>query len=169
VVGEAKEVNDQRMRDKPAASNMPTAHLVRTLLEMGELQLLLLRADTAAATRATYVAVVLLVLAACLLVAAAPVLLLAAAAWIEQAWGFSWPASLAIAGGGATALACVLLAGVRLAARRGLSVLSRTVDELARNIESVKQGLADSHGGDSQNGSVETVQHNPSRGNHHHG
>lgn len=133
-------MNHQDSNDETGGSK---PRLAQTLLEMGELQLMLLRADAAAATKASYAAIVMVAVAVCLLIAAAPVLLLAAAAWIEEGFGLSRPVSLAAAGGAAAVAAALLLLAARRAAGRGLSMLSRTLDELAQNLESVKRGLAD--------------------------
>ncbi|MCO6046288.1 phage holin family protein [Aeoliella sp. ICT_H6.2] len=135
------------MNNAPKTSTKPksSGHLVRNLLELGELQIMLLRADAAAAGKSTRVAALLVAVAICLLLAAAPVLLLSAAAWLESSQELSRSASLALTGGGAVVLAAVLLVAARSSINRGLSMLSQTVDELVQNIECLKRGLADPH------------------------
>lgn len=136
-------------------------HLVRNLLELGELQVQLLRADASAAGKATRTAAILVAVAICLLLAATPVLLLSLAAWIESAFELSQAASLGLAGGGGAALAAILLLIARSSVNRGLSMLSQTVDELVQNIECVKRALsgqqdaADPNSKASRNGQVD--------------
>lgn len=145
---------------KPPAERS-SRHLVRNLLELGELQILLMRADAAAAIQSTRIAAICVAVALCLLLAAAPVLLLSLAAWLET-FDFSKPASLGLAGGSGALLAVGLLLTARSAVNRGLAMLSDTVDELVQNIDCVKRGLADaqesegSHEKASQNGRADS-------------
>lgn len=145
MVFEAKEVNGQGNVEGSVAPRSSSRHLVRSLLEMGELQLQLLRADAAAATKATRLAVIFVIIAACLFIAAAPVLLLAAAEWIQETYDVARPFSLALAGGSAAIVGCILLVAARYSVNRSISLLSQSADELAQNIECVKLGLSESH------------------------
>ena len=111
-------------------------------MHMGELQFQLLRADVIGATKATRSAIVLAAVAASLLVAAAPLLLLALAVWLEHQYELSQPMSLVIAGSAAVVISVVLLVSAWSVGKSGVATLSRSMDELQKNLECVKQSLA---------------------------
>ncbi len=112
------------------------------LIQLGELQLELLRTDLASATKAVRIAACLAVVAIALLIAAAPVLLLALAAVVESVWQLSHAASLAIAGGVAVGASLLLgLAGWTIG-KSGMVTFSRSSDEFRSNVDWLKQVLA---------------------------
>jgi len=120
------------------------AATLRDAIELGELQAQLLAADFRAGLGDLRLSIVALIASAGLLVASAPLWLLAMAFWIEAAFELSRVASLLIAGAAGLALSLAAAAASWQAARRGAVTLSRSRDELRKNLELIKQ-LASTH------------------------
>ncbi|MCO6042365.1 phage holin family protein [Aeoliella sp. ICT_H6.2] len=130
---------------KPKSS--PTRQLVSDIVELGELQLELLKADASDAAKNMLASLAIAVFAACLILAAAPVLLTAVAHWLTQQTELSMAASLASVSAVTAAIAGVLGASAYHLAKRGAKSLERSRGELQRNLAWLKSSLTSDDAG----------------------
>jgi hypothetical protein len=113
--------------------------LAHHLIELGELQLKLLRTDVGEATQAAKIGTILMALSVVLLIAVIPILLLALTLGIEELFDLSRGVSLLITAGIATLLGIGLLWAGWNIVLRGAGKISRSRVEFKKNVKWLKQ------------------------------
>jgi hypothetical protein len=113
--------------------------LAHHLIELGELQMKLLRTDVNEAIQATKVGSIMLVLSAAFLIAVVPILLLSLTLGIEELFDLSRGISLLITGGVATLVGILLLWIGWNIVQQGAGKMSRSRAEFKKNVRWIKQ------------------------------
>lgn len=118
-------------------------HIARSVIELTELQVALLRIDSRVALERIIRTIALAVAGSSLVIAAIPIALLALAEWIHTAMGWTMALSELGAAGVGIVVAIVVLLAARGSFRTSLNSFERSTQELSRNVEWLKSSLAD--------------------------
>jgi hypothetical protein len=124
---------------EPRTPSHDKGGLAHHLIELGELQVKLLRTDFDEAVKATKMGSILIVLSAAFLIAVVPILLLSLTLGIEELFDLSRGISLLITGGVATLAGVLLLWSGWNIVQRGMGKMSRSRTEFKKNFKWLKE------------------------------
>lgn len=132
-------------RDVYRARPEPAGGLPHHLIELGELQVRLLRTDLKEAIQATKLGSILMVLSVAFLIAVIPLLLLSLTLGIEELFDLSRGVSLLITSGVATLVGIGLLWGGWNIVIKGTGKMARSRAEFKKNLRWLKQLASPGH------------------------